>query len=116
MIIEDINELDGLSNELVTLRLIDTNLIKVVSRFNKETIDMVSTNELMNLQKFGINVEYKKKEVKRLRKATLEVLESVADENLAMLFRTPTTQRWMLKQGDNIFHIEPILEEIGYYL
>jgi hypothetical protein len=115
MIIENINELDGLSNELVKLR-VDDGFIRVSSRFNGEHLDVIHPQNLQDLQKFGINVEYKKQEIKRLRKATLEILECIADENIAVLYRSPINRRWMLKRGDSVFNIEHILEESGYYL
>ncbi len=115
MTIEDINELEGISNELVKLR-VDDGFIRVSSRFNGEHLDVIHPQNLQDLQKFGINVEYKKQEVKRLRKATIEVLECIADENLAVLWRSPTTRRWVLKTDNGIAHIEPMLEEMGYYL
>ena len=70
---------------------------------------MESTSDVNDLRYYGFNI-------KVLRKATLEVMESIADENGCALFRSSSTGRWFLQSKNNINHIESYLEEYGYYI
>lgn len=89
--------------------------ILIISKHTNIDIDNVWIGELEYLKNFGYDI-------RMFKKATLEIMEEVANMNCANLQRFANTGRWMIYVEDKCFakkewkHIEPYLEKEGYYL
>ena len=111
MLVKSLRELDKFENSLFILCYSNIrNCIDVVNKKTRFCVEVIEKLEHVKyLQNFGFDVG-----VKKLEKATLEVLEVVADEYGI----TPVYKRgkWYCMVGGELTGINSILKEAGYYL
>ena len=109
IIIKELKEIEEIVDYNFRFKIKNDDYISIFSLHTNAELDIVEHKEIEYLKHYGYDIRI-------LKKATLEILEEVADINCADLIRCKKTKRWYLRHYELVKHIEPSLEKEGYYL